>query len=274
MSNTDLSQEDLKRIENSEFYFQAKRVMKSHEEYRHVNVGEVYSIMYRDFKDELTYISRGKTKDKFMVVHKDDGFIFAKRIKSDGQLSRDVVCLTIRFPQPSYTLELDSAQAEAIIFQKEEDYDPFKEGKELSKKKNKARRLNKPKIIQHATAQEALAFTSTLKVGDTLYDAGTTFGEGIVTWTVTSIETRQVDKTPQKDWNGRVYAYGKTDIDQKHGRHQLDDLVKLTVKVASEIPNSRRWMGKDREVCFIDFMAGKERYRDWYLTKPVTIEEV
>lgn len=274
MSAIELSTEDNKRIADAEFYGHAKTIMKSFEEYRHVNVGEVYSILYRNHADKLTYISRGKSKDKYMVIHKDDGFAFAKRIKSDGSLSKNVVCLTIRYPQPHYSIELDSEQAEAIIFQNEESFDPFKEGKELAKKKNKARKLNKTKVVTHSTAVKALAFVSNLKIGDTLFDAGTAFGEGLVEWKVVSIEKRAVDITPQTDWNHKVFAYGKTDLDQRSNRHQLNDFIKVSLSVVGDIPSSRRWINKNRDVSFIDFLVCNERNRDWYLTKPTTTDEV
>lgn len=270
----DLSKEDTDRINGSEFYAHAKTIMKSFEEYKHANVGEVYFIIYNNSSGKLSYVGRGKNKDKYMVIHKDDGFIFAKRIKSDGQLSKNVVCLTIRFPQPNYSIELDSAQAESIIFETEESYDPFKEGKDLAKKKSKARRLNKPKVILHNTPQEALAFVSNLKIGDTLYDAGTSFGEGIVSWTVSSIEKRDVDKTPQKDWNGKVYTYGKTSFDQHHNSFSLNNFVRVTLTATGEMPPSRKWMSKNKDVVFVDFLNSNSRFRDWYLTKPVSVEDV
>jgi hypothetical protein len=274
MSTINLSEEDNRRIADAEFYSNAKTIMRSFEEYRHVNIGEVYSILYRNHSDKLVYISRGKSKDKYMVIHKDDGFAFAKRINSDGSLSKNVICLTIRYPQPYYSVELDSEQAEAIIFQNEESFDPFKQGKELAKKKNKARKLNKIKVITHNTAQDALTFISNLKMGDTLFDAGTTFGEGVVEWKVVNIERRALDKTPQSDWSHKIFAYGKTDIDQKSNRHHLNDFIKVTLSVVGEVPNSRMWINKNRDISFIDFLVCNERRRDWYLTRPTTTDEV
>lgn len=271
----DLSKEDTDRINGAEFYTHAKTIMKSFEEYKHANVGEVYSIVYSNSSSKLTYVGRGKNRDKYMVIHKDDGFIFAKRIKSDGQLSKNVVCLTIRFPQPNYSIELDSAQAESIIFETEGSYDPFKEGKDLSKKKNKARRLNKSKLIMRDTPEEAFAFISNLKIGDTLYDAGTSFGEGIVSWTVSSIEKRDVDRAPQKDWTGKVYTYGKTSIDQDYYYFSLsEEFVRVSLTANGEMPPSRRWISKNRDVSFVDFFNCSRRRRDWYLTQPVSIEDL
>ena len=268
----DLTKEDTDRINDCDFYAHAKNIMKSFEEYSHVSVGEVYSIIYRNHADKTTYVSRGKNKDKYLVIHKDEGFIFAKRIKSDGKLSKNVVCLTIRFPQPTYSIELDSEQAEAIIFQDENGFDPFKEGRDLSKKKNKARRLNNQKVITYNTVAEAFAFISTLKYGDTLYDAGTHFGEGIVEWKVTLVQKRPVDKTPQRDYRGVVHGYGRTSCDQRHNHSQLEECVLITLETVGEIPQSRKWISKTKEIYFSEFLS--ERYRNWYSSKPVSIEEV
>jgi hypothetical protein len=272
MSTSVISDEDKKRIQNSDYYLQTKRTMKSHEEYKYVNVGEVYSISYVS-NGKISFISRGKAKDRFMVIHKDDGFIFAKRIKSDGALSKDVVCLTIRFPQPDYTIELDAEQAEAIIFQTEDKYDPFKEGKDLSKKKNKARRLNSAKLTTFDLLSDAVNFVRNLNVGDALYDSGTAFGEGIVEWKVVSIETRAVDRTPCTDWNNRVYAYGSTESDKVHNRFGLTELIEIQVET-KELPKSRRWLNKQRSMTFVDFFVCPERRRSYYATMPVSIEDL
>jgi hypothetical protein len=272
MSTSDISDEDKKRINNSDYYLQTKRTMKSHEEYKYVNVGEVYSISYVS-NGKISFISRGKAKDRFMVIHKDDGFIFAKRIKSDGALSRDVMCLTIRYPQPDYTIELDAEQAEAIIFQTEDKYDPFKQGKDLSKKKNKARRLNLAKLTKFDLLSDAVSFVRSLNIGDTLYDSGTSFGEGIIEWKITHIDKRPVDKTPITDWNNRVYAYGSSDADKVHNQFNIEEMVEIKVET-KELPKSRRWLNKQRSVTFVDFFACPERRRAYYITRPVSIEDL
>lgn len=247
--------------------------MKSYEEYKHINIGEVYSIAYTNSRGESHFISRGKTKDRFMVIQKDDGFVFAKRIKTDGALSKEVICLTIRFPQPDYTIELDSAQAEAIIFQTEDKYDPFKEGKDLTKKKNKARRLNLAKLTKFDVLSDAVSFVSNLNIGDKLYDSGTSFGEGIVEWTVTHIDKRPVDKTPITDWNNRVYAYGFSDADKAHNRFNIEEMIELQVET-KDLPKSRRWLNKNRSMTFLDFFVCPERRRAYYQTRPVSVEDL
>jgi hypothetical protein len=272
----ELSDEDKKRIDSSDFYLHAKKIMKSFEAHQPIQVGEVYSVSYLNYENKIQYIARGGSnskKDKFMVIHKDEGFVFAKRINASGDLSKEVICLTIRYPSESYSLELDAEQAESIIFQDEASFDPFKQGKELSKKKNKARKLNKSKVIVYETAQESFDFLLSLKIGDKVFDAGTTFGEGIVEWKVANIVTRDVDKTPMTDWTNKVYAYGITDIDQKHNTNKLDTYIHVELVMVGEAPSSRKWIARGRNICFTDFLSAN-KYRDYYSSRPTTIDEV
>jgi len=274
---TELSDDDKARIKDSEFYLHAKKIMKSFESYGPVQVGEVYSIFYLNHENKVRYVKRGGSnslKDRFLVIHKDEGFVFAKRINANGDLSKDVICLTIRFPSESYSLELDSDQAESIIFQDEAAFDPFKQGKELSKKKNKARRLNKTKVVEYDTADKAFDFISTIKIGDTLFDSSTAFGEGIVEWKVTDVQKRATDKTPQTDWNNRVYTYGNTQEDQKHFSNGLNTFISIQLTAVSELPFSRRWISKTKICIFTDFMTSKRKYRDYYLSRPISVDEV
>ena len=275
--STELNEEDKKRINACDYYLQSKKIMESFERYKPIEVGEVYSVSYLSHDNKPEYIKRSgcsSKKDKFLVIHKDEGFVFAKRINSGGGLSKEVICLTIRFPSPDYCLELDADQAESIIFQNEEAFDPFKQGKDLSKRKNKARRINGTKKIVFPFLSDAINFVKNLKAGDVVYDSGTTFGESIIEWTVQSVTITPVDKTPQRDWRGGIVAYGKTDADQKHNRHQLDEVVLVQLEAKNEMPPNRRWTTKTRSVTFIDFFESSERYRDYYLTKPVSVDEV
>jgi hypothetical protein len=269
-----LSEEDKKRIKNAEYYEQSKTIMKSFEDYAHVNVGEVYSIVWISTDKTRNYVRRhgSGNKTKFLVVHKDEGFVFAKAINSSGGLGKDVVCLTIRYPSRSYELELDDAQAEAIIFSKENDFDPFKEGKQLAKKKNKARNLNKKKIIAFSTEQEAYNFATNLKIGDTIYDANTAFGEAIVKWQIKNVIITQTDKTPMTDWNGSVYAYGKTNEDQIYNKFGFTDKVLVEIEAQGELPKPRRWISRSRTLTIESFLS--KRHRDWYSSRPLTIDDV
>jgi DNA-binding transcriptional ArsR family regulator len=272
LTNYILTDEDKKRAEGCEFYAQAKRVIRSMEDYRNVNVGEVYSIFYlRDDKSKRYISSHGSsTKDKYLVISKDDGFIFAKRLNSNGGTGKDVICLTIRFPSPSYTMELDGEQAEAIIFSQEESFDPFRQGRELKRKKDKARSENKKIVAKFKSAALAYKTITTLKVGDNIWDTKTAFGQGTVKWEVSKIESRPVDKTPVKDWNGHVYAHGNTQSDQEHNKENISMVVIVTIKVVGQLPKSRSWISKERTFTFKDFMSD---YRYYFLKQPMSVDD-
>ena len=96
--STELSKDDKKRIKNCEYYSLSKRIMKDHEIYKNVNIGEVYFIKSKDYDGNDRYVTGGYTRDpaKYMVIHKDEGFIFAKRIIASGKLGKEISCLTIR----------------------------------------------------------------------------------------------------------------------------------------------------------------------------------
>jgi hypothetical protein len=269
-----LTDEDKKRIKGAEFYEHAKVIMQSFEDYGYVNTGEVYHIAYTNSEGSKNYVKRygSERKDKFMVIHKDEGFIFAKRINSSGGMSKDVVCLTIRYPSKSYTLELDDEQAESIIFSKEDEFDPFKEGKNLAKKKNKARNINKKQIIKFADKLVAYQFVSTLKQGDKLYDASTGFGEGIVEWRVKSIVKAITNREPQTDWNGGVYAYGNTQDDRDHNTAGFTERIVVNLEAQGELPKSRRWINRGRTISFVDFLVNSRR--DYYSSRPSTVDDV
>ena len=184
LSSYQLTDEDKKRIRHCDFYLQAKEVIESTSHYSEVNVGEVYSVSYKNRDGDKRYIAShgSSTKDRYIVVEKDGGFIFAKRLNSNGGTGKDVVCMTIRFPIPKFSIELDDAQAESIIFSQEQEFDPFKFGKDLKRRKDKARNLNKKNLLRYSNALEAFIKLSSLKVGDNIWDCTALFGEGIVKW--------------------------------------------------------------------------------------------
>jgi hypothetical protein len=273
LNNYQLTDEDKKRIRHCDFYLQAKEVIESTTHYSEVNVGEVYSISYKSAKDgDKRYISShgSSTKDRYIVVEKDEGFVFAKRLNSNGGTGKDVVCLTIRFPMPKYSIELDDAQAESIIFSQEQDFDPFKFGKDLKRRKDRARNLNKKNILKFKTAKEAFSKLSTLKVGDSIWDCTALFGEGIVKWEVSEVVTRPTDKTPAYGWDNQVIGYGKEYIDQDHNKAGIDNILIVKVKTNEEMPKSRRWASKIKDITFKDLMND---YRYYFLKRPVSAED-
>lgn len=276
MTQEELSKEDQKRILKCDYYTQTKNILRSHESYRDINVGEVYLIKYKRYvsDEEFTYINRAHNgvKDKFMIFHKDeDGFIFAKRINADGKLGKEVHCLTTQYPGPKYQLEPDPEYLDSILFSNEEGYDPIKAEKEFNKKKGQARRKNKQLEFAYETAQEAFAFISSLKVGDKIYDAKTAYGQGICEWTVISVESRPTcNKKVIPRWGSpRV---GSSPEDVAHNGSALPDFYKIEVEVKHERPACRRWGRMKRTLIFSDFM--KNGYVQWYPRTPYTTDDV
>lgn len=247
--------------------------MRAHEEYKQLNVGEVYFLKKKRRDGSYQYSSRNygdQHKDKYMIFHKDDeGFVFAKRINASGKLGKEIMCLTTQFHD--WELEPDPEFVESIIFQNEEGYDPLKAEKEINSKKGKARRRNKKIEVRFEKAKDAFDYISKLKVGDVLYDCATAYGDGLTEWKVINVEHRKTDKTERKQgWMNKIVK-GATREDQLHNQEGLDDLVKVEIQTSAP-PKSRRWMGTERTLTFYDFHS-KYSYT-YYDQKPYTLDDV
>jgi hypothetical protein len=273
MSAYQLTDEDKKRIKNSDYYLQTKEIIKSMSKYSELNVGEVYSISYngRNNNDKRYIMSHGSSqKDKYLIVDKDEGFVFAKRLNSNGGTGKDVVCLTIRFPMPKYDLEIDDEQAESIIFSQEDAFDPFKYGKDMKKRKDKARNVNRKKLLNFKSANDAFNALNALKVGDSMWDATTLCGDAIVKWEVESIEKRATDMTPVYGWNNEVIGYGSTYVDQDHSKHKLNEVIVIKLKTNDTMPKGRHYAAKSKTISFKDLMSG---YRHHFLQRPASAHD-
>lgn len=272
MEQTALSTDDLERINGCDFYLKAKEIMASCEHYANVQIGEVYLVKYKNYDKESVYVSRahGEKPSKYMVVSKDNGFVFAKRINASGKLGVDIVCLTTSFHQPSYEIEPDPALIESIILDKEENYNPMSDAKDLEKKKNKARRENK-KLELKLSIVNAKSFIDNLKIGDYIYDAQTSYGSGIIAWKVTDIEKRKTDKTPQSwGWgNNKTTKLGNTDSDIKHNECGFDEFTQISL-TADDVPKARRWTNNTRNEIFSAFAEGG--YHTYYKSPPATLD--
>lgn len=271
MTPYNLTKEDESRIKNCDFYQQAKTVIRSLEDYKAVNVGEVYSVYWTADDGKRRYVSShgSSEKNRYLIIQKDDGFIFGKRLNSYGTTGKDVVCLTIRFPSPSYGFELDEEQAESIIFCEEDSFDPFKKGKVLKKQKDKARVVNKKHVIKIEDPKKAYDLIKTLNVGQSLWDTMTLNGESPVEWEIVDILTEDPDKTPVRDWQNNVVGYGKTTVHQDHNVHNFNKVISVNLKAKGGMPKGRRWHSTTKTITFKDF---KSTYRHWFLSKPVTVE--
>ena len=272
LSTYQITDEDKKRIRSCDFYLQSKEIIESTKHYADLNIGEVYSVFYVNKQNEKRYImSHGSsTKDKYLVVEKDNGFIFAKRLNSSGGTGKDVVCLTIRFPMPKYSLEIDDAQAESIIFSQEDTFDPFMYGKNLKKRKDKARNTNKKILLRFKTAADAYNALKRLKVGDNIWDSLTLYGEGTIKWRVDSISVSETDKTPQYGWNNQISSYGRTYEDQDHNKNNLPEVLKITITTTDTIPKDRTYSPRTRNLTFKDL---QNSYRNYFIARPVSVDD-
>jgi hypothetical protein len=270
----DLSKSDKNRIKNCEYYLRSKQIMKNAEAYKGLSLGEVYYIKYKDYGGDESYITAGYGNEpaKYIVFHKDEGFVFVKRIISNGKLGKEVTCLTTTYNAGEYWLEADPDYVNSILLEDEGGYDPLAASKKLSSNKNKARRRNKKLEIAYGTHKEAHEYAKTIKVGDLIYNAETTYGSDLVSWEVTSIEKRPADQIRNGTNSYYGTSLGSTNADRIHNRHGIKDLIAVEIKVKGEIPKSRKYMGTEQILTFEDFLW--TTYDKFYRTKPYTVDDV
>ena len=276
MTQDELSKDDKWRINGCDFYKKTKEVMTAHEKYKEMQIGEVYFIKRTNKHDKtFRYLSRsiGQAPSKYMVFHKDaDDFVFIKRINANGKLGKTVECLQTQYSSPYFDVEPDPEYLESIIFEDEGSYDPLKAEKELVKKKGQARRKNKKLEIAFNTPAGAFAMLDSFKVGDKIFDAGTTYGSGIIEWEVTNIIKRKTDKTVQSWGYSSSKIYGDTWEDQQHNKHDLDEFLQIETKRIGAKPKSRRWVNGTDKITFYDFI--NKQGSTYYSSKPWTTEDV
>ena len=264
----DLTQEDIKKINNCDFYKQTKTIMKSCEDYQFHEVGTVVQIKYKQ-DGQVRYVSGGDRPYRYLIINKDEGFIFAKRIISTGQPGEYVSCLTIEYPSNYYEIEVEPNMADAMLL--DIDYDPLKEEKDYKAKKAKASRMNARKRLEFNSPQEAYDFIKTMKVGDTYYTADTSFGSIQSTYVVKEIKTRPVvGYDPNSKWlsdNPRLY-----------GVNNFKDVVQVILTCTT---TEHKWSKYDITLDFyrlINKRIGDENYNYKYITlykeKPVKVTDI
>jgi hypothetical protein len=150
-------------------------------------------------------------------------------------------------------------------------YDFSKDGKSLTKRKNKARSYNKKLFITKYTPKDAKDFIDNLSVGDTLWDSFTKFGEGVVEWTVASIEKRKTDQNfvqPTRPWETAYKFRGSTPQDRAHNQYNFSDFTLVTLNPTKSLDNKRRYL-KQRQIIFTDFL----HTQTYYISTPKTPED-
>lgn len=270
-----LDKEDQSRVNNCDYYLRTKQVMKNAEAYKGLEIGEVYYIKHKSYNGEETYISAGWNDEpaKYIVFHKDDGFVFIRRIIANGKMGKEVTCLTTAYNVDEYWLEADPDYVNSILLEDEDGYDPLAASKKAASDKNKARRRNKKLEIAFDDYVDAHAYANTLNVGDLLYDADTTYGSGLLTWKITAITKRPTDQYKLKDRYFGSGEAGSTHEDRLHNRYNLKDLVAIEIKIKDKkLPKSRRYENAEKTLTFDDFR--KNTYRKYYKNKPYTVDDV
>lgn len=263
-----ISKEDQNRVNNCEYYLKTKQTMKNAEVYKDLAIGEVYFIKRKGYNGEEEYVTGGWNNDpaKYMVFHKDDGFVFVKRIIANGKMGKEVTCLTTEYDVGHYWLEADPDYVNSILLENEESYDPLAASKKLASDKNKARRRNKKLQINYKTEQEAFDYIKTLKVGDTIYDTISAYGSGLLTWDIEDITHRPVDSK-----NIDPHSW-RSNPDKEHRAHGFKEIYVIHLKRReTKSPKERRWEDEKKDVTFRDFKGG---YRSYYHTKPYTPSDV
>jgi len=271
----EISKSDQRRVNNCDHYLKTKKVMQNNEVYKDLSIGEVYYIKHKGRNDEERYITNGWNGDepsKFMVFHKDESFVFVKRIIASGKMGKEVVCLNTTYDVDSHWLEADPDFVNSILLENEDGYDPLAASKKISSNKNKARRRNKKLEIKFDDIYMAQSYLDGLKVGDLLHDADTSYGSGTLTWEVSKVEKRKTNKDKPTSGYYNNNSLGSTNEDRIHNEHGLRDLIVVTIKIKGDIPKSRQYEDKKKIVTFNNFI--KSSYRVFYRNKPYTIDDV
>lgn len=268
MIQDELTEEDKKRMARCDHYKLANSILESIEEYKDMNVGEVYMVhrVYKSGSKKPISRTYGGQPDKFMIFHKDENnFVFAKRITANGSLGKEIICMTTQFLSNMYEVTPDPEYVDAIILSNEDNYDPLKAQKDINSKKGKARRRNKKLEIEAKTFEDAYAKIKELKVGDIIYDADTAYGYGTIEWKVIEVDVRPVNKSPTKWMSHRL---GNTYEDQQHNDYKFPEVVEVKIEAQHELPKCRKYVDSKRSLIFRDFYWGT-----FYHSRPYSIED-
>lgn len=259
----ELSKEDKSKIRNCDYYLHTKTIMQSHEDYQYHEVGTVIQIKHKqETRGRAEYIGDNNRPYKFLIIEKDGGFLFAKRIISTGKPGELVTCLTIEYPSDRFEIEVEPDMADAMLLDAE--YDPLKTEKNYQAKKNKASRLNKKKQINFNTPQEAYDFVKGMKVGETYYTSVYSYGGEITTYEVKEVKVVPLSNAEKADrW---------LDYPGFYTQNNISDRILVTLKMTS---TECRW-GADLQIEFFNFIdknIGETKYswkyRALYKEKPI-----
>lgn len=123
-------------------------------------------------KDKGLIMEAAGLPEKYQVVHKDEAqLIYVKRILKGGKLGQKVDMIAT-WSFDNYRFEADPDKMDSILMDQEEGYDPYAKSKDLKKKQDKQRRLNKNMRKRFSHFGDAENYIRTLKVGQRFYMTG------------------------------------------------------------------------------------------------------
>lgn len=266
---TDLTKEEIKKINNTFFYKAYKELTISAQAYKHFEIGCALFVKRKSDSVMLSgngsfYNIKNKPPTKFVVVENDNGFVFAKKVLASGNLSKNITCLTIEFGTDLFELIPDNAMVDAILL--DETYDPLEEAKKLKKKKNKAAAINSKNKISFASPKEAYDFINSLKLNDEIYTSECLYGVNVAKFIVTDITRSKTKKFDSKRW-----IYGNDLVHYNHSVENFDEVVEIMLTLKE---GGARWTHKNRFVHFTDFCGKSSHYEHFFSKRPLTAEDI
>jgi len=258
-----LTQDDLDRINNCDFFSKAKEVIQSTVDYKEFEVGAAVYIKRKYDNKMISSDYEGKMPEKYIIVQNDNGFVFAKRINANGKPGVAVTCLTIDYGSHAYELQVDDGYIESMLLDTQDSYDPLADAKGLMKKKNKAARDNSKNRVIFDTSAEAYAFLKTVQVGDVFYTSDYLYGTGVTEYKVSDIEKRPAVAGSGSGWSRN---YG----DQEYIKNGFKEVIVVNMAV---VTSTRRYSYNEK-LEYRKIAKDGSPYTFFYRTRPTSPDDI
>lgn len=209
---------------------------------------------------------------RYIVIHKDTNeLITCRSIRSDGSMGS--IWCPLADNNTNFYLSLDPELAVNILLQNEGAYDPTAAGKDLKRRKDRCRKMNKENIIEWpdrykdepAAIKAGEEFIASLKIGDVFYDPGSLCdpAAGYSTMTVKDIKTEDLTQ-----YLGKQHWYVPYHLQEavKAGKNSQTTVTFHSVYTYNGTSNNN---GYDRQYGPYDITAIKLMNK-----KPVFLEDV
>lgn len=203
-----LSQEEIDRISHDFEYKNFKQILNTANQCKDFEVGSAVLIKNKDGSYITTDRYRSTTQGppiKYIIIKNDDGVIFGKRVLKSGKEGVGITCLTIEYANEMFSIVPDEDYIDAMLL--DEDYDPMQKERDFKKRKSKATRINNSKRLKFDTPEQAIAHIKTLKVGDKLWMAETTFGDRITELKVSNLIDEPTDTAKSRRWGHYAFSH-------------------------------------------------------------------